>query len=200
MGRIIIPVGRSLGPSFSEDGELESYELHLGRRMDALDENEFGVWACAHDNAEAHGELAFGREELRTAVHEAERGIADETIDKVVELLIERGALMEIDVEADDIEAVTRAHRFIPNGHAFGNRPDSVDECGVGPDDEPVITMNGWVYTLWARSYLDGSVYEAAEAFVDDLPDVAAAEVAREFLEAIPVLIAADCGYLEPVE
>ncbi|GIG65230.1 hypothetical protein [Phytomonospora endophytica] len=200
MGKIIIPVGRSLGPFFDDEGELESYELHLGHRMDALDSAEMYVWACAHDNPEAHGELSFGRAELTAACREAEVPLDDDAVGKTADLLIERGAMLEVDLDGPELESVLSAHRFIPNGHAFGNRPDAPDECGVGTGDEPDITMGGWVYTLWARSYLDGSVLNACEAFAADLPEVETADVAREFAEALPVIIAADCGYLEPVE
>ena len=200
MGKIIIPVGRSLGPFFDDEGELESYELHLGHRMDALDSAEMDVWACAHDNPEAHGELTFGRAELLAACREAKAPLDDAMVGKVADLLIERGAMLEIDLDTDDLAAALSTHRFIPNGHAFGNRPEAPDECGVGTGDEPDITMGGWVYTLWARSYLDGSVLDACAAFAEDLPDVEAADVAREFAEALPVIIAADCGYLEPLD
>ncbi|MEV0649858.1 hypothetical protein AB0I28_31845 [Phytomonospora sp. NPDC050363] len=200
MGKIIIPVGRSLGPFFDDEGELESYELHLGHRMDALDSAEMYVWSCAHDNPEAHGELTFGRTELLAACREAQVPLDDGDVGKLTELLIERGALLEIDFDADDLTGALSAHRFIPNGHAFGNRPEAPDECGVGTGDEPTITMGGWVYSLWARSYLEGSVQAACAAFAEDLPDVEAADVAREFAEALPVIIATDCGYLEPVD
>lgn len=199
MGKIIIPVGRSLGPFYDDKGELESYELHLGPRTASLDEDDMGVWACAHDEPEAQGELTFGRAELREAVRDATEGFPDEETDAAIERLLEAGALIELDPEGP-IEDVLRAHRFIPNGHAFGNRPDHPDECGIGPADEPVVSMSGWVYSLWARSYLDGSIWHAAETFADDLPDVTAEDVAREFLEAVPVIISVDCGYLEPLD
>ena len=193
MGTIVLPVGKTLGPTYNDEGELEYTELFLGASTEELGPDEIAVWELAHTDADAHNEHRHTLDHLR------ELAVAEETVsdvDGVLKRLLELGALVEVDVELDELQPLLGRHRLIATGRAFGNTPETPDWYGIGRD-EVDINLGATAYFLWATTHRDASIWDSCVAFTRDLPEVDVDDVAGEFAAALPIIIAADCGYLE---
>lgn len=194
MGSIILPVGKSLGPTYNDEGVLEYTELHLGGGTEELGADEIAVWELAHSDADAHNEHRFTLDHLR------ELAVAAETVsdvDGALEKLFKAGALVRVDLELDELQPLLGRHRLIPTGHAFGNTAETPDWFGIGRNDEVDINLGATAYFLWATSHRDTSMWASCAEFTRDLPEVDVDDIAAEFANALPIIIAADCGYLE---
>ncbi|MEV0649857.1 hypothetical protein AB0I28_31840 [Phytomonospora sp. NPDC050363] len=192
MGSIILPVGKSLGPTYNDEGVLEYTELHLGNTTEELDAGQIAVWELAHSDADAHNEHRFTLDHLR----ELAAGTVEDA-DTAIEGLFKLGALVRVDLELDELQPLLGRHRLIPTGHAFGNTAETPDWYGIGRNEDVDINLGATGYFLWATSYRDASMWASCAEFTRDLPEVDVDDVAGEFANALPIIIAADCGYLE---
>lgn len=194
MTSIVLPIGRSLGPTYSTEGELEYTEIFLGGETIELDGVALTAWTLARSDADAHNEHRFTREHLRDLLVTAE---VDGEPDEIIEGLFKQGALVEVDLELDDLRPLLGRHRLIPTGHAFGNTPETPEWYGIGRDDVE-INLGATSHYLWATSYRTRSMWDAVTEFVAGT-ELETDEIAAELASALPIVLAADCGYLESV-
>ncbi|GLZ81695.1 hypothetical protein Afil01_65020 [Actinorhabdospora filicis] len=196
MTSIVLPIGRSLGPTYSAEGELEYTEVFLGAETIELDDVALTAWTLARSDADAHNEHRFTREHLRDLLVEAE---ADGDPTATIEELFKRGALAEVDLELDDLRPLLARHKLIPTANAFGNTPETPAWYGIGKGtDEVDINLGATTHYLWATGHRHTSMWDAVADFVAGT-DLDADEIAAELASALPIVLAADCGYLETV-
>lgn len=198
MGKTIIPIGKSLGTYYDAQGGLQFFEWQFGNQVDEWSPEEALVWSLAFENKEAHFGRRFTRDEYFSIIRAANNRLTDQQLFDSVEKLLSKGALVEIDFDADPIEPFLRKYMIIPTARSFGNTHENVDQFGIGPNDGPVLTFSGQNRAIWSSSYRDGSIWKTCEAFARHVPELTPLEIAEEFVQMLPVVVAAECGFLEP--
>jgi hypothetical protein len=198
MAKSIIPIGKGLGNFFNENGEFQFYEWQLGSQVDEWPLEYALVWALAFESQRAHFEHRFDRSEYFRVVRASNNKLADQQLNEIIDGLLEKGALVEIDLKADPLEPFFRKHVMLPSARSFGNTNANPHQYGIGDGDEPVILFSGWSRTIWSTSYRDGSIWKTCEMFADQLSDTSARDVAQEFAGVLPIIVATEYGFLEP--
>lgn len=197
MGKTIIPIGKSMGPVFNRDGKFENCELDLGNKLTKISADELMVWACAHENPEAHFERRFDRNALGAVIEQQNDTIFDDDRDRLIEQLLASGGFIEIDFEKLDVCEFLSAYKIMPLGRGFGNTAENPDKYGVGYGQTAEVFLGLHAYYIWGFSHQDGSIWAGCKQMAAENPKVTAEQVAESIATMIPVLIAADCAYLE---
>lgn len=209
MPRVIVPVGLSMGPRYRyvrpPDPTPECYEVHLGDDLIELNETEAVVWAAAFVDSEQHAKLAVDRRSLVQLVSTAPTPVAD--AEAVVDDLTARGLLVEFDTEAD-LEPVFRGHKLLPLGEGLGSTAEDPHLHRIGHEGRAKVAVSNAVFVQWSYSMLHPNLWEACAYYADDADHVEAGgkeldltpqKVAQDVAIALPVMIAAQCAFLDPV-
>lgn len=198
MGKTIIPVGKTLGP-YQEGGVLKYVDHHLGQRVEHLTVDEAMIWSCAHAEPQVHSERRFGRDDLNNVIAKENKNMFNHDRDKAIAKLFEVGALIEVDFENDSVETFLSKYRLIPTGQGFGNAGDRAPLFGIGKYDQPEVFVKMDGYFMWAGSYLQGSIWAGCKDFAENADGVSMEKVVSELTDVLPVIVAVDAGYLEPL-
>jgi len=209
MPRVIIPVGFSLGPQHKyvrpADPEPESWEVHLGGDMIDLTEDEIGVYGAAFLDVEGHSKLRVNRERLVESLLTAPT--PQPAAEHLVTNLMDRGLLLEFDPEGP-LDELFRRYRLFPTAEGMGTTPDEPEYHRMGHHNRPLVAVHNTGYTMWAFSFLHPNLWVACEylaAVDEDLGEdeepsgLTAQQVAREVALNLPMMIATQCAFLDPV-
>lgn len=198
MGKSIIPIGKSLGSVFSEEGELLYFEWLRGDDNLELTPLEAMVLATAYDHFEEHSSLTFDRAAYFKLLQSRSETVSDAEINNLIDGLLKKGLLEEIDFASEPIKPFLKKYRIIPAARSYGNTKENPDHFGIG-GTEPIIFLSGWAHTIWAVSHSDGSIWRGCELQAAGLPGVEPIDVAQDFVDSIPVMVATECAFLERI-
>ncbi|MEU0549541.1 hypothetical protein [Micromonospora sp. NPDC005979] len=209
MPRVIIPVGFSLGPQHRyvrpADPMPESWEVHLGGDMLELTEDEVGVYGAAFLDVEGHSKLQVDRDRLIKALVTAPKPQPNAA--RIVDRLIGRGLLLEFDPEGP-LEDLFRRYRLFPTAEGMGSTPEEPEYHRMGHQDRALLAVHNTPYTMWAFSFLHPNLWAAceylsaadeADSRADDETRPEPAGVAREVALNLPMMVATQCAFLDPV-
>lgn len=197
MGKILIPIGMSMGPNMTSPTE-GTFDVLVGDDMKEYTADEWLIWGMAHDNHQAHYEHRFDRDALRTEVDKVENAVFDDDLRRMIDKFIADGAMEEIDLKNDPLEPFFRKYTIVPTARSHGNGVDDQDLFGIGNDKEPEIWFTGWSQMIWAASHISGSMWSSCEQLAAASSDATALEAAADFAKTLPVIVATQCGFLEP--
>lgn len=187
MTTYLFPVGFPLGLTYEPGGDASTATatVRVGDDFRELSAGEYQIWLTAFSNNT--------REHLESASEQ--QGITDGPV--VIDALLGLGLLTTLDTEAPDLAGRLTALRLVTLGVGLGNNPEQPGEWYVGgPDLQPRARVNFDVYTVWALSHrhsIQASCAEIAE------PGTDAADIARNVVDNLPVLLGAACAYLDSV-
>ncbi|MQA03531.1 MAG: hypothetical protein GEV07_12700 [Streptosporangiales bacterium] len=212
MPKVIVPVGMMLGEYFRVDGQHSSspefWHVSVGGYAEQLNADEVKVWASAMVEPERQAKLEGTRELLLDTVRKATKGVISRP-GKIVDELIERGLLIEFDPVEGDVETIARKHRLFPLGVGMGNSGDDPLMYRIAVGSEPRIGVNGDVYALWSNSLYYLNLWQSCQQFAKemnqyvtpggDMEELDAESVMRELAVNIPLLVSAECAFLDPV-
>ncbi|GLZ80386.1 hypothetical protein Afil01_51930 [Actinorhabdospora filicis] len=199
MGGIIMAVGKYLGPYYDwrrEDSEPAYFEIHAGPKVGEFTEAQVLVWNTAHLEPSLHAAHAFDRAALEDLVRRC-TPVADPAPE--VDVLLREGVLVEADF-ADDaaVERFCRSYRLVPTADAYGNLPERREMCLLSRDGEVLMELSFPARTVWAFSYLDGSIWDGCVTCASDGAD-GPGYFAREIASYLPQIVAWGAGIVEPV-
>ncbi|GAB3413911.1 hypothetical protein [Flindersiella endophytica] len=196
----VFPVGHYGGA-----GPGTAHLVRVGRKLERLTDDEFGIWMLAHGLADV-GKGNWGRSDVLDRARDAE--IAEP--EACLERLIANGLLAV--VPAEGVDAATRfatAYRLCTLLVGLGAAPDQPELHAIGvPGVGTAALLDAGTYRLWQwggvaptlwrhcqdriRSGSDGR--DALAALVDP------AKVLADVLGELRVLLAHGCAYLDTVE
>ncbi|MEV4210586.1 hypothetical protein [Micromonospora sp. NPDC049662] len=210
MPRVIIPVGFSLGPQHRyvrpADPTPESWEVHLGGDMLELTEDEVGVYGAAFLDVEGHSKLRVDRAQLVNSLLNAP--IPQPRAESLVGSLIDRGLLLEFDPEGP-LEDLFRRYRLFPTAEGMGTTPEEPHYHRMGHHNRALVAVQNDAYVMWAFSFVHPNLWEACAYFAradeeelegsEEPIGLTAEGVAREVALNMPMMIATQCAFLDPV-
>lgn len=200
MTKSIIPIGKVLGARFDESGLYEATEWLRGDDSIDLTADEAMTLAFAYEpgHHRTHFERRFDRDTYLALLQEKSDHGNRSLLEPMVDDLIAKGLLVEIDLGSSSIEGLFRAHRIIPTATSFGNTAEDPELFHIG-HAEPELSFSGWVRDIWAYSHTDGSIWRGCELLAEAV-SVAPMEAAEEFAGMLPVIAAASFGFLEKID
>lgn len=212
MPQVVVPVGMMLGEYFRVDAEAnkgpDCWHVSVGGKAEQLNADEVKVWATAMLEPERQARLEGTREVLLDAVRAATKGVISRP-GKVLDDLLARGLLIEFDPVEGDVEAIARRYRLFPLGVGMGNSGEDPMMYRIAIGSEPRIGVNGDVYALWSNSLYYLNLWDSCEQFAkemnqyvrpdSDMQELDASSVMRELALNIPLLVSAECAFLDPV-
>ncbi|MFF0150933.1 hypothetical protein [Micromonospora sp. NPDC005203] len=210
MPRVIIPVGFSLGPQHRyvrpADPKPESWEVHLGGDMLELTEDEFSVYGAAFLDLEGHSKLRVDRARLVDLLLNASN--PQPQVESLVGSLIDRGLLLEFDPEGP-LDDLFRRYRLFPTAEGMGSTPEEPHYHRMGHHNRALVAVQNDAYVMWAFSFVHPNLWEACAYFAradeEELEEseepigLTAEGVARELALNMPMMIATQCAFLDPV-
>lgn len=213
MATVIVPVGLNMGQDFAEGNPATHpdtfWQVHLGTVSADLTADEVRAWGAAYADPVRHAELQVDRAAVEAALGDAGDGAVPPAT--TVGRLVDRGLLVEFDPDAaaDSLERLFRAHQLLPLAQGLGNSPEDPSRYQIGIAGEPLVEVNGDVYSVWSYSLTGRSLWDACAALsagIDrDLPpgeeqrNLTPGDVARDIAAALPVLVASGCAFLDPL-
>lgn len=198
----VFPVGHYAGTI--PDGEV--HLVRVGRELERLTDDEFGIWMLAHGLAEV-GKGSWTRTDVLDRARDAE--IADP--EGCFERLLARMLLAVVPMEAervDDAVAFATAYRLGTLLVGLGAAPDVPDRHAVGvPGVGTAALLDAETYRLWQwggiaptlwrhcqdRIRTAGEGLDALSTLVDP------AKVLGDVLGELRVLLVHGCAYLDAV-
>lgn len=210
MPQVIVPVGFSLGPQHRyvrpPDPEPECWELHVGGDMVELTDDESSVYGAAYVDVEGHANLRVDRDALVKMLVTAPR--PQPNAGQIVDSLVERGVLLEFDPEGP-LEDLFRRYRLFPTAEGMGSTPEEPHFHRMGHHNRALLAVNNNAYVMWAFSFLHPNLWEACaylaradeeELEGDEKPiGMTTESVAREVALNLPMMIATQCAFIDPV-
>lgn len=162
MEPLLVPIGHDLGALYDGEGGRRQ-QIRAGIELVELTPPEYVVWLLAHgiDNLDRPT-----RRSVSSAVERLDVEAHDHA--EVVEGLVGRGLLAEVDPDAESAVAFAQRHQLVPLLMGLG--PDQDGLQAIGLLDQPVLQVSGAVYDVWVWSHLSPQLWTGCEE---------AAEVAR---------------------
>lgn len=198
MGKSIIPIGMSMGASLTSPTE-GTFDVLVGGDLKEFTADEWITWGISHDNPRAHHEHRFDRAMYIEEINKNETTIFDDDLNRMIDKFIQIGAMVEIDLKKEPLEPFFRNYTIVPTARSHGNSATNLKQFGIGHDNEPEIMFSGWCQTIWAGAHYFGSLWNACTMLADRADRATAVDVANEFAGVLPLIVATQCGYLEPV-
>lgn len=199
----VFPVGHYAGTA--PDSE---HLVRVGREMERLTDDEFGIWMLAHGLAEV-GKGSWTRTDILDRARDAEIAAPENCFDR----LLDRSLLAAVPVVSaqdpvDDAVAFATAYRLGTLLVGLGAAPDVPDRHAIGvPGVGTAALLDAETYRLWQwggiaptlwrhcqdRIRSAGEGLDALSALVDP------AKVLGDVLGELRVLLVHGCAYLDAV-
>lgn len=208
MTAYVIPAGFPLGPRYDRADpparQPRTYEVHLADDIVDLGEEEYLTYVFASRDRDRHAVNGYTRSHL---VQDVRRDLPGAEAESLVDKLLQRGVLLEVDPDGD-LEPVFRRHRLFPTGQGLGGTPEDPHLHTIAVGGEPVMRLSEVPATMWAFSFLYASLWEAcadlaagdAELIEGGGPaGLSAAGVARDVARGVSVMIATRSAFLDPL-
>lgn len=164
---LMFPIGQSLGAYFFGAGPNDHVRrVRLGHEIVELTDHEFAVWSLAHGLSEepGEGEAASGartwdRDRVAAAFEGSEIGGAAIIVDR----LLDRGLLAEVDVTSPAASDFARQHRLLPLQLGMGNSTEYRTMYVVGTVEQPLAGMTRLLYGIFLWGHLAPNLLAACE-------------------------------------
>jgi len=190
---LIFPIGQFGGATGDPEDPLTRFPLRVGERVFEVDSETFTTWVCAHG-----------------VLDETSRGW---TADQLLATMRGRGldgraplARLAADglvalVGPADLREFARRYRVEPLLLGLGEGDG--DTLLLGLPGDPVLSVSGPLFAVWAWAALEPDLWAACERLVEDAreggpPDLTEPEtVLRGLLDGLPALLAAGAAYVD---
>jgi len=204
MNAIVLPIGHYHGAAHPGGGLPASYHLvRMGWEPVPLDdEGALDVWGFAHGlPAELERTGVWGRAEVLTAAGEA--GI--EEAEQVLDGLLDRGLVVELEPGTDEARDFARYHRVRPLLLGLGRPPgETLDGLGV-PGLTTALRAAPRVIEIWEWAHLWPDLWSACEGLAEAARDTGSTEKSETdpgevlvfALGALQTLVAHGAAYLD---
>lgn len=189
MPSVVVPVGFESGTRWY-DGKVH-HEVILPAGSGVLPPELWQVWWSAYADLEGAQALTLTRQRLSEIA--AKLGVADAPTH--VSTLFENGLLATLDT--DKPADFLRAHRLLPLADGFGATEQEPNTYRIGREDKVLLNANIDVYGIWCISAYHASIWDAI-AFYSNGVNASPDEVAESVAQALPLIIANRCGFLQP--
>ncbi|WP_025272986.1 hypothetical protein [Haloglycomyces albus] len=198
MARIIIPIGKSLGPIQDEKKDIDHFELLIGGEIEDLTELEWGTWNVAHSDTDAHRDLKFDRERLISTTLDITDSVDRLQIEEAIRKLLAVGAIVEIEPKDGELEKFFKQHLMVPSAIAHGSSPEDPDLFRIGDASGDWADVDGWERPIWAVSFYYNSMWYICEQLAENSEGESSSTVAMATLPSILILNSLFLGHLEP--
>ncbi|SFQ22454.1 hypothetical protein SAMN04489713_124105 [Actinomadura madurae] len=180
--------------------EPKGHRVRIADRSVRLSDEEVAIWRLTHGAADG----TESRPLTRTMLDEQARADGHREPDRLIDRLLERGALVEASPGTADAVAFARRHRLRPLMVGFGNTAEEPSSFGVGYADQPVVRLPRDLYLVWQWSDLSDlwatcERLAGAAAEPDSSPSSAPEGVVTRVLGALHFLLAHHVVYLDRV-
>ncbi|MHB8507138.1 MAG: hypothetical protein ACYDGR_00625 [Candidatus Dormibacteria bacterium] len=136
-----------------------------------------------------------------TLVGETRASGDGDPVDLVVDVLVERGLLVELPSPPPVPEAFLRRYRIKSLGTGIGNEPGEPAVFRVGSlGAEPLVLTNTLSYSVWASSRAGISLWDTCAEVAALSGPTDEFEVRTCILAVLPLMLEANVARLEPVE
>ncbi|WP_157630450.1 hypothetical protein [Kribbella catacumbae] len=168
---LIFPIGHCLGTHYSGgDPDDHVQQVRLGGEIVELTDHEFAVWSLAHGLVD-EPEVVPGPWD-RACVEDA---FADSGVSNAAELvdqLLTRSLLAEVDVDSPAAADFARQHRLLPLHLGLGNSAKYSTMFAAGTTEQPLVGMTKTLYDMWLWAHLAPNLLAACEErATSDSPD-----------------------------
>ncbi|MGH3757413.1 hypothetical protein [Actinophytocola sp.] len=202
---ILVPVGHSVGPLFTdESGRPDSYEIRYADGIFGIDHEELRVWALAHGDPATINEDPPCRERVHRKATEMDAPKVTEVVDRLVEF----GLVVELPLNAEQMQKFAYTHQVDPLAVGLGNTPETPHYFQIGLPGAPRVNVGHDAYHLWMFAHRHASLWDAVEYVVSDRRRESVArsgsetdpnQVLKHFIDALPALLATSCAYVDRV-
>jgi hypothetical protein len=205
---VIIPIGLSLGPCYHGVPEDERHDrnwaVHFGVDYVELNADEAKAWTGASFDTERGARLEITRSVLEEFLREEKEVRMP---GPVVDSLLKRGLLVELDPESAGLEELFSRVQLYPLRDGLGNSVDQPDAYRIGRGAEMFVGIPWEQYALWSHSMTCRSLWDACVEFANGAnDDLRAGEQAwtPEWLATgvalvLPALLTSGTAYLDPL-
>ena len=198
---ILLPVGHYMGARY-QGKAFQEHSIRGGWNSMSLDDTQLKVYFLGHGTPER---MQAGERNTRRSLVEQATSLGLPQASKVVDWLVQNGALVEVLPGTPQIRDFARTYRFCPMMIGLGNSPDTPWMWDIGFIGQPVITVSANAWKLWGYGVMSNTLWEACESWAAsnrriNLPEREfhdPAHVLDDFLDTLPALIAAHAGYLD---
>jgi hypothetical protein len=193
----VFPVGH-----YSGAGPDESHLVRVGRNLERLTDDEFGIWMLAHGLADV-GKGNWSRKDVLERARDAELAEPEACLAR----LIERRLLAVVPTErVDDATSFATAYRLCTLLVGLGAAPDQPELHAIGvPGVGTAALLDAGTYQLWQWGGVAPTLWrhcqdrirtgnegrDALAALVDP------AKVLGDVLGELRILLAHGCAYLD---
>lgn len=205
---VIIPVGLSLGPCYhgvpEDQRRHRNWAVHFGVDYVELTVDETKAWTGASFDTHRGARLEITRSVLEEFLREEkEVGMPGPVVDS----LLRRGLLVELDPETADLQELFSSVRLYPLREGLGNSVEQPDAYEIGRGGEMFVGIPWEQYALWSHSMTCRSLWDACVELADgansDLDDGERAwtpeSLATGMALVLPALLTSGCAYLDPL-
>jgi hypothetical protein len=154
---LMFPIGHCLGTCYLGSADDHVQQVRLGGEILELSDHEFAVWALAHGLAEVAA--PWDRASMEAASADSEISDAPELIDR----LLSRSLLAEVDVDSPAAADFARRHRLLPLHIGLGNSAALSTMFATGTTEQPLVGMTRVLYDLWLWGHLAPNLMAACE-------------------------------------
>ncbi|GIG63767.1 hypothetical protein [Phytomonospora endophytica] len=205
MAKIIMAVGKSLGPYFDpkQPGkqEPEYFEIHAGEGVGEFTGDQVLVWDLARQEPEIQALHKFDRAALEKVVRTKTK-IKDPS--PHVDFLLGEGVLVEVDLQNEkEAKSFLKKYRLVPTADGYGNSPANFDQFTLGRNGQVLMPISLRARSIWAYSHMRGSVWDGCESQAKGWrkagKDVNAADFGMEIAAHLPLIVSCGAGVLEPM-
>ncbi|MEO3828007.1 hypothetical protein [Actinomadura sp. B10D3] len=174
--------------------EPTGHRLRIGLRAEKLSGEEAAIWRLAHGPADGTGSRPW----TRTMLDEQARAGGHRAPDRLIDRLLERGALVEAAPGTADAAGFARRHRLRPLMVGFGNTAEQPSTFGVGYADQPAVELPHDLYLVWQWS-IHSDLWATCEQLAERDSSDSINSVLTRVLDALHFLLAHHVVYLDRV-
>jgi hypothetical protein len=205
---VIIPVGLSLGPCYHGVPEHErqdrNWAVHFGVDYVELTADQTKAWTGASFDTHRGARLEITRAVLEGYLRDEKEVRMP---GPVVDSLLRRGLLVELDPQSADLEELFGRVQLYPLREGLGNSVGQPDAYEIGRGGEMFVGIPWEQYALWSHSMTCRSLWDACVELANGAnDDLEAGEqpwtpewLATGMALVLPALLTSGSAYLDPL-
>lgn len=162
---LILPIAHYIGEQYNSETKSSTFDLRGGWGIAEVNPTERLVWATAHGLPE---QLARGKRWTRTALVEAVGPTIGDSTSRIIDELLERDILAEVQPGSRQAAEFARGVRLVPLRLGIGNSAEDPTTWRIGSDmDSPMIGVSHTVYNMWTWSHLYKNLWESCQSLAN---------------------------------
>ncbi|WP_163509433.1 hypothetical protein [Fodinicola acaciae] len=185
---VVVPIGFESGPRYQAG--VQHHEVILPGGYAKLPPDVWKVWTVAFADLESAASLSLSLDRLIDAATKLGIPSASEH----AKALIDDHLLTELDT--DKPTEFLQGHRLFPLADGFGAIENERGIYQIAREGRVMIRANQPVYATWCIAAYHDSLWDAVVAYADEI-GVAPDEVAVPVAQALPLIVANRCGFLQ---